>query len=458
MPAAPSLNAFVAASRFGFGARHDDLATINNDPRSWLTAQLEPALAANASLDNLSQTIETLAPFRDILSHKAIIHEDTKNDADVIDMLQLTRQKTLDRYVQEIAVRMDVAAQSPTPFFERLVHFWSNHFTVSARKWGDVPLVVTFERDCIRPHIMGSFEDMLVAATKSPAMQIYLDNFQSVGPKTANGMQYKKGLNENLAREIMELHTLGADGGYSQQDVTEFAKMLTGWGIESAGAEAENWVLNFAPAMHEPGDKTLLAQVYHEDGQKEALAALHMLAHHPKTARFIATKLARHFINDNPPDSAVDALAQSFALSKGDLIPVYKTLIGLDEVWQAPLPKVKTPNEFIISIIRLTGMKSEDGKLLNAYHTLEQMPFSAPSPAGWSDKAKDWISAEALLQRMDLAQTVAAATYTRLDPVAALESSIGPVASETTRNAVTRAGSKQEALALLLASPEFQRR
>lgn len=376
----------------------------------------------------------------------------------MIEMLRQTRQVVLDRYVHEIAVRMGVAADSDAPFFERLVHFWSNHFTVSARKWGDVPLVVCYERDSIRPNIMGDFEDMLVAVVKNPAMQIYLDNFQSVGPKTSMAMRYGKGLNENLAREIMELHTLGADGGYTQKDVTEFAKMLTGWGIEANGAAADNWLLSFTAEAHEPGPKTLLGTVYKEDGQNEALAALHMLALHPKTARFIATKLARHFIADEPPEAAIAALEKSFIDNKGALLPVYKTLIALDAAWAAPLPKVKTPNDYIISIIRLTGMDAEDGKLLNAYHTLEQMPFSAPSPAGWSDKAKDWISAEAVLQRMDLAQIVAAARHTELDPVPLMESAIGPVVSETTRNAVEKAGSRQEALALLLASPEFQRR
>ena len=457
-PGSPALQAFIAASRFGFGARGDDLARIGPDAAGWLESQLDPRFAENSALTALSQTIETAEPFRDILKNKREIADHDKDDADLIETLKSTRQAALDRYIHEIAIRMDVAAQSDAPFFERLVHFWSNHFTVSARKWGDVPLVVGFERDAIRPYVMGNFEDMLVAVVKNPAMQIYLDNFQSAGPGTETAKTYHRGLNENLAREVLELHTLGAGGGYTQGDVTEFAKMLTGWGIEAQGAGADSWAIHFSPDLHEPGDKTLLEKIYHAGGQDEALAALHMLARHPKTADFIALKLARHFIADDPPAEAVAALSDSFKKSRGDLMPLYRTLIHLQAPWAVPLPKVKTPNDLIVSLIRCTGMKAEDGKLLNAYHTLEQMPFSAPSPAGWSDRAKDWMSAEALLQRMDLAQTIAAARYVDVDPLALMESSIGPVASSTTRDAVTKAGSRQESLALLLASPEFQRR
>ena len=457
LPLSPAINAFIAASRFGFGARGDDLAAIGHDPLGWLAAQLEPALAANASLDNLSQTIETLAPFRNILKNKPIIHEDTKNDADVIDMLQQTRQKTLDRYVQEIAVRMDVAAQSQTPFFERLVHFWSNHFTVSARKWGDVPLVVTFERDCIRPHIMGSFEDMLVAVTKSPAMQIYLDNVRSVGPNSPGGRLKDKGLNENLAREIMELHTLGVGGGYTQADVTEFAKMLTGWTVD-AQDRGDGSGFFFARMIHEPGDKVLLGQTYRENGEGEVLSALRTFATHPSTAKFIATKLARHFVADEPSAMVVSKIASAFMRSNGNLMVVYKTILAMEEVWLDPLPKIKTPNDYILSLIRAADVDAGDEELIGAYKTLGQIPFTAGSPAGWSDRAKDWIGAEALLQRIDLAKLIARGVYTKTDPNVLLAQTIGPVASAETKFAVAHAGSAADALTLLFASPEFQRR
>jgi uncharacterized protein (DUF1800 family) len=307
--------------------------------------------------------------------------------------------------------------------------------------------------------VLGNFHDMLRASTRHPAMQIYLDNFQSIGPDSIAGERQKKGLNENLAREIMELHTLGVDGGYTQKDVTEFAKILTGWTID-ADNKGDGSGFFFAPRRHEPGGKILLGTNYHDDGVNEGEQALWAFSRHPSTARFIATKLARHFIDDNPPQSAVDKLAASFTRSNGDLLPVYRTLIGLDEAWQNPLAKVKTPNDLILSLFRATNTADtiEDKKLVSFYRKLNQMPFSAPSPAGWSDKASDWIGAEALLQRIDLARFFARAVHTTFDPKDLLENTIGPVASNDTRAAVTRAGSTQEAIALLFSSPEFQRR
>lgn len=453
-----SVEGFIAANRFGFGTSPGELERISADPKGWLLPQLDPKFAKNKQLDALRQSIETNRPFEDILRRKNLLTLDEK-DPELKARLAEVQADVLQRYARDVSLRMKTASASEAPLFERLVQFWSNHFTVSGIKWGDMPLVVTFERDAIRPHVMGRFEDMLLASTRHPAMLIFLDNIASIGPKSPNGKEFNKGLNENLAREIMELHTLGVDGGYTQDDVTEFSKMLTGWNIEGEKHGDEwGWRYGYNFRQHEPGEKKLLGKTYAEEGENEAKTALLDLARNPATARHIARKLARHFIADTPPEGAVNTLAAAFTESKGQLIPVYKALVGLDEVWQKPLPKLKTPNEYILSILRATGMDPDDGRIMVSARALGQMPFTATSPAGWSDMAKDWMSTESLLQRLGLAQIVAQSVSTAFDPVKLMEETIGPVASEKTRQAVTAAGSAAEAIVLLLASPEFQRR
>jgi uncharacterized protein (DUF1800 family) len=342
-------------------------------------------------------------------------------------------------------------------FFERLVHFWSNHFTVSAQKLQILPLVAAFERDAIRPHILGKFEDMLLASSRHPAMLMYLDNARSIGPGSKMGQRRGKGLNENLAREILELHTLGVNGGYSQDDVIALARMLTGWTVDALNMGDGSGFL-FAPRMHEPGAKSFLGMTYRDAGEKEAETALRDISIHPSTARFIATKLARHFISDDPPPAAVNTLAASYLKNGGYLPAVYDTLISLDACWQDPLAKVKTPNDYILSVLRATQLDAPDLLMVGAFKTLGQTPFSAASPQGWSDEAKDWIGAEALLQRVDFARKISQGISSGKRPKDLMEETIGPLASPETRKAVFAAGSAAEGFTLLFASSEFQRR
>ena len=241
--------------------------------------------------------------------------------------------------------------------------------------------------------------------------------------------------------------------------MTEFAKILTGWTVDADG-RGDGSGFFFARLMHQPGPKTLLGKTYRDNGVSEGEQALSDFAAHPSTATFIATKLARHFIADDPPQGAIDKLAAAFQRFGGELLPVYRTLIAMEESWQNPLTKVKTPNDLILSILRATGVAAEtdDMTIVGAYRMLNQLPFSAPSPAGWSDKGKDWIGAEALLHRIDLARHAARGVHPRFNPAALLEDTIGPVASPGTKFAVSRAGSAEEGITLLFASPEFQRR
>ena len=451
----PSIAAFIAANRFGFGPRAGELQTIDRDPARWLLGQMDTRHTASTAFAGLPATAQivqgAMGQLRQLQKIKNANAEEQRR------MLRDVQKELRGDFIEEAAARTRAAIESPAPFFERLVHFWSNHFTVSATKRQSLPLVAAFERDVIRPHVLGKFSEMLLAAARHPAMLTYLDNARSIGPNSRGGKRQGKGLNENLAREILELHTLGVNGGYTQEDVIALAKMLTGWTVDILGTGGSNG-FTFSSLLHEPGEKTLLGIRYPENGEAEARNALYNLSQHPSCAHFIAGKLARHFISDTPSAAAINTLAQSFTRGGGKLTDVYRTLISLPEIWQTPLGKIKTPNDYIISLLRAAGEDIGDIRLAGAFRELGQIPFSAPSPAGWSDMGKDWLGGEALLRRIGIAQNLANSLHTRVTPAELLEATIGPVASEATRTAVRRAGSPAEALTLVFASPEFQRR
>ena len=454
---ASPIQAFIAANRFGFGTKKGELQKIAYDPRGWLESQLDARYAHNPAFDGLPTVIESVRNMRDNMQKKRLFKRQQNPENIDLDKVKKLLQEQGKDYLKDIGLRTRVAAMSDTPFFERIVQFWSNHFTVSSTKKQEMGIVVDFEREAMRPNVMGSFHQLLRASTRHPAMLIYLDNQRSIGPKSLAGRRRDKGLNENLAREILELHTLGVNGGYTQQDVTEFAKILTGWTVDVDG-KGDGSGFRFVNLMHEPGDKTLLGEVYRNAGVDEGERALATFAAHPSTAKFVATKMARHFIADEPPASAVKKLAAAFTHYNGELKPVYRTLLAMEETWREPLAKVKTPNDYILSVMRSIGVEVDDLRLAGAFKMLGQMPFSAPSPAGWSDRAKDWVSAEAILQRINLAGYAARGASRMLEPKDLLAETIGPVASKETQQAILRAGSREEAITLLFASPEFQRR
>ena len=365
------------------------------------------------------------------------------------------RQAAKEAFKEEQATHLVVAATTPTPFRERLVAFWANHFTVSAQRGAIVGIVGAFEREVVRGNLDRSFADMLVASTKHPAMQLYLDNHKSVGPRSRAGVRQGKGLNENLAREVMELHSLGVDGGYTQADVEGLAKILTGWGIATGRRGGDAGTFTFEPRRHEPGAKTLLGRRYAE-GEGAGERALRDLAAHPATARHVATKLARHFVADDPPASAVASLASAFRKSGGHLPAVHRALVALDEPFAAPLSKVKTPYDLVVSTARALGHDDAGAAMLAALKYLGQLPYQAPSPQGWPDTAEAWLGPEAMLGRLDWVAE-AARTSSPRDVSALAADVLGPTLGEgTARSLASTTGS--EALALFLASPEFQRR
>jgi uncharacterized protein (DUF1800 family) len=301
------------------------------------------------------------------------------------------------------------ATYSERQLQEVMTDFWFNHFNVFIGKGADRYLVTGYERDVIRPHALGKFRDLLLATAKSSAMLWYLDNWQSVGPDSLAAQRGKndgksaQGLNENYAREVMELHTLGVDGGYSQKDVTELARVLTGWTLAEPRLGG-GYV--FRPQRHEPGDKTVLGRVFHDGGESEGEAALSMLAHEPATARFISSKLAQRFVSDTPPVTLVNAMAKTYMESDGDIRAVLHTMLASPEFWD-PLEyraKVKTPLEFIVSALRATGAEvTRTQSVAEALNRMGMPLYGAQPPTGYSMRAESWVNSGALLSRMNFA-------------------------------------------------------
>ncbi|MCZ8043297.1 MAG: DUF1800 family protein [Beijerinckiaceae bacterium] len=364
-------------------------------------------------------------------------------------------------YRDEVSARVRLALEAETGFGERLVQFWSNHFCIGATKSNMTRIMAgAYEREAIRPHVFGRFEDMLVAAESHPAMLEFLDNRLSIGPSSPAGKRRGRGLNENLAREILELHTLGVSGGYAQVDVTNLARIITGWTV--VGREA---VLGFPGSfafnagLHEPGAPELLGKPYGQPGKGKGLAALTDLARHPATADFIAIKLVRHFVADDPPPALVRELSAVFRKTEGDLAAVSRALIESDTAWGAEPTKIRTPQEFLLGAFRALGRKAEFGTIVGPLNAMGQ-PFWQPAgPNGYPDGNEAWASPEGIKTRIDVAAgwgRQAAASVP--DPRALTEDILGPLLSPETRQAVARADSKPQALALLLLSPEFQRR
>ena len=257
-------------------------------------------------------------------------------------------------YLEESKARLDGALAAGAGFVERLVWFWSNHFCVSADKGGVRPLCGAYEREAIRPYVTGKFADMLVAVESHPAMLLYLDNARSIGPNSFAGLRRNKGLNENLAREILELHTLGVRTGYSQDDVTNFAKVITGWSIVPPRQSPDRGgEFTFNPRMHEPGVQWVIGRDYEDRGFEQGRELLLALAKSPYTANHIARKLASHFVADDPPRSLVDSLAARFVHTKGDLKEISKALVTAPEAWDTAPTKLRRPSDWVISALRV---------------------------------------------------------------------------------------------------------
>jgi uncharacterized protein (DUF1800 family) len=355
---------------------------------------------------------------------------------------------------KEARARIDAALDAEIGFVERLVWFWSNHFCVNAEK---TVMAGAYEREAIRPHVLGRFSDMLLAAEGHPAMLLYLDNAQSIGPDSIAGINRDKGLNENLAREILELHTLGVRTVYTQDDVTNFAKVLTGWTIRQTASDPDHGgEFVFIKRMHEPGPGTVVGKGYDEAGAEQGRAVLADLARHPATAKHVATKLARHFIADDPPPALVQKLTQCFLDTDGDLKEVTMAMIAAPEAWAPEQAKIKRPGEWIVAALRATGEKGEIGRIIQAGNLLGEPLWRPPAPKGFSDENAAWL--DGLAQRLDMANAFAHCEGLAIEPKAIMETALGPLASPETRQTIARAESRPQALTFLLMASEFQRR
>ena len=367
-------------------------------------------------------------------------------------------QKT---YRAEALARLQRAMVADCGFVERLVVFWSNHFCISANK-GELARMWagSFEREAIRPYVLGRFGDMLKAVEQHPAMLFFLDNQQSLGPESRAGQNRKRGLNENLAREIMELHTLGVGGGYSQDDVTSLARIITGWsfaGRQGQLGQPGNFVFN--ANAHQPGPQRLLGKAYENNGVAQGEAALADISRHPSTAKFIASKFARHFVADEPPPALVARLQEVFVKSGGDLRALATALLDSEEAWKAPLTKLRSPYEFLVSTGRLLARIPEDpGLYLGGLNTLGQPLWSPAGPNGFPDSNAAWAAPEGMKLRLDISAQIGSRLAANIDPRNLLELVAADAASPETRRSIERAESRQQAMALLLMSPEFQRR
>lgn len=471
----------IALDRFGLGARPGDKPDA--DPRGWLAAQLARFEARPPVLAAQPGQAELVALFRDYREQVSEMRrqrrqtqtDGTPADDPLKDVPQMLRRGLREAYVGATNARLASALQTATPFPERLVHFWANHFAISADKLPVIPLAGNYEFEAIRPNMMGSFEDLLAAAVLHPAMLLYLDQAQSIGPGSplarrvggmAGRMGRKPGLNENLGREVLELHTLGARTGYSQADVTELARALTGWTVAGYGQGRTARLIAgdpgdgvFAPALHEPGARTMLGKRYPEGGAEQARGMLRDLARHPATARHIATKLARHFIADTPPPAAVARIEQAFLSSNGDLPSVYRALIAAPEAWAPGSGKFRTPWDWTVASLRATGLAQPPGRQAAAglLQQLGQPIWRPGSPAGWGDTAPDWAGPGALMTRVEVAQQIASRVNDGVD-ARTLVTSVLPDAGVETKQAIARSESPALGLAMMLSAPEFLRR
>lgn len=481
----------IALNRFGYGLRRSERPP--SDPRGYLLAQLDafdPLPAAIANRPDMSgkpgEILEMIREFRrerqrqegaSEMSAMSEMDMQSGNTSDPLNGLPPDiRQSYLNagRFVREqVGLRTNLAVASDTPFIERLVHFWSNHFSVSAQKPGSHFQVANHEYDAIRPHVLGRFSDLLRAAVLHPAMLIYLDQFQSIGPNSPSQVQRgrrrqqgegrERGLNENLAREVLELHTLGVGGGYSQTDVQELARALTGWTISGIRrverfSDAKPNGAAFVAVAHEPGERVVLGRRYGDQGAGQALSVLDDLAVHPSTAKFVATKLARHFAGDTPPSTLVSALEKDFLATGGDLASLTRTLIDAPEMWTPAPVKFRAPFEWLVSVLRVTGADNlNDRQLAGALDEIGQVPWRAPSPAGYDDIEGSWAGPDAIYRRVELAERIARGAPAD-DMMERAEAAFPDALSDHTRTWLARAESGNQALGLLLVSPEMMRR
>jgi uncharacterized protein (DUF1800 family) len=455
-------NIGVALRRFGLCGGPGEIERLGADPRHALLQQLDAPLEAFPGLPDTRDSLLAYAANRDAQIARSGRAAIKMREAGMMAPapVSTTKVPTLrDAQERDIEQRFRHTMSTNAPLQERLAMFWCNHFAVAGERGVAAAVIGSFERDAIRPHMFGRFADMLIASSLHPAMLLYLQNENSVGRNSPKGAGRKRGVNENLGREILELHSLGADGGYTQADVTIFANVLSGWTVlyPPKASESETGA-RFDPALHEPGEKTILGRRYRDDGPDQAVNVLRDLAVHPATARHVAAKMARHFVGDYAPRSLAARLEANFLATGGDLRELSRTLVAAPEVWRAPQTKLRQPLEFVLSSCRVLGLAPPTKELIPLLKALGQPYQLPPSPQGWDEGDESWATADGIKTRLDWVNRFSFAANITVDPRDAARQAFGSDLSDATRLAIDRAANPQQAVSLLLMSPEMQRR
>jgi uncharacterized protein (DUF1800 family) len=471
MPVTPR-DAALGLHRFGFGPRPNTVAAVASDPCGALVADIEGAGGTSIADQELLSTSaamrvvyesdaqyyarEKIARLAGLCAEQSSFVGEADDGARLLHLLGQPDPHSVrhDIHLNEAKARFDAAVTAEIGFAERWVWFWSNHFCVHT----DLPISVgAYEREAIRPHVLGSFADLLLAVVSHPAMLLYLDNVQSVGPTSVGGINGGYGLNENLAREILELHTLGVRSGYSQADVTSLANVLTGWTIVPIESSPEHGgVFVFHRLMHEPRAQIVIDKAYADKGVEQGRSVLADLARHPATAKHIGTKLAKHFISDAPPPTVIDRLARCFQETDGNLKELAKCLVTAPEAWAPDQTKIKKPSEWLVAILRATGVEEDIRRIVGSLIILGEPLWRPPAPNGFADDNGEWR--DGMPHRLDVANDFALRHAAFLDPGLVADRALGALLLPCTRRAIETAESKAEALITLLMAPEFQKR
>ena len=453
--------AIRALNRFGLGARPGERGHLG-DPRGWLRAQLEggpPAATAPAAATPTAVS-DAIRAFR--MPAPANRQQQAPPQPELRQQRQQARRRLVEITGAEALAALEMRVVSDRPFVERLVAFWSNHLCVSAAaKVLVAPLAGSYEREAIRPHVLGRFEDMVLASAKHPAMLVYLDNFQSTGPNSRGAARRRgrgaRGLNENYARELLELHTLGVNGGYAQRDVEELAKILTGWTVTGLQDGGPTVGFTFQNALHEPDARTVLGVRYAEGGVTQGERVIRDLCRHASTSRFIATKLVTHFVADDPPTAAIDRIAQVFRSSDGDLHALANALVDVKDAWSDDTRKFRTPQDWLIAALRACGAREVSQMTVPVLRQLRHPLWAPQSPKGFGDSVQEWADPDSLLNRAELARTLARRLRAgQVDPRVLLD--VVDVASNDPLRALLSDSSVVAAdrVALAIAGPAFQ--
>ena len=448
--------AFVALNRFGFGRRPTD--ALPDDPRAWLRNQLSgPDTASTSGLPDTSDALAVVAEqyAMGAAGKQAGMAQPAAAGAAAPPQDQPKPARPVAKLAaEERRAMLDQALMTEAPYRERLVWFWANHFTIADRSLPTAGTSGAYVREAIRPHVTGRFSDMLLAVMRHPAMLTYLNNSNSAGPDSPAGMRRHLGLNENLARECLELHTVTPASGYTQADVTNFARVLTGWSVEMHQPPLG---YRFRPNLHEPGEIEVMGRTW-PAGEEGGVELLGWLGTNPATYHHVATKLVGHFVADVPPAHDVARIETVLRDTQGDLGAAGLALIELPGAW-VPATKLRTPQDYVLGCLRAVGATPDSvPNIMSMPAGLGQGVFEAPFPIGWPDRAADWAGPEAMLQRVDFAYGLSARAAGTTDPEQLGHALLGPLLTAETLGQIRAAGSRRDGLTLLLASPEFQRR